>query len=638
MNRVLRLSSVPLVLALAACGGTGDATPNGSDSSFANPGAGGSGGAAGAGAHAASGGTGGSGNAPSFGGSSGGPTTCSASDADMDTIADHLEGADATPPTDTDGDGTPDFQDTDSDDDGFPDSVEAVACGKPVMRTDVCVPAVDTDMDGVGDYRDLDSDNDGVPDADERAYDPDGSKCCRTLPDCDGDGWPDIVESAAMTSPTDATSKPPDSYLYFVLPYGKPEQTKDFTFSTGVKIADIYFLIDPTASMQPSIDNVKASIDSTIIPTILNGDPNATPPIPAIPGANVGIGSFRDVPWLPYGQPGDDVYANGATLAPPQGMAPNFTAPAGVSSFLSSLTAGGGGDGPEGWTQALWMATTGMPYSVTGAGSWNGPSPSCSDASLAGIPCFRPNSLPVFVLVTDAPAHQGPDPTHDYDPSTVTGAVPYQTVVDALNATGAKIVGVPVDNGSGGAARPDLTDLATKTGSVYHDPAFGGSDVPLVNTTDVMASAVSNEVVRLIGLLAGQGQHNVTTVRQNYSCAGGVDCDGDGNPDPAYQNPSIPAGGPPFDATQLITAVTPVDSTDTPLPYDSIDATTFYGVHGDAQVTFRVHAQNSVLNPQTLVVVRALIRVRTPNGQDLGGAAGVKSVFFLIPRNPQIMK
>jgi hypothetical protein len=68
-------------------------------------------------------------------------------DQDGDGILDSVEGADAN--TDTDGDGTPDFQDTDSDNDGIPDADEGLD---------------DPDGDGVANFRDTDSDNDGVSD------------------------------------------------------------------------------------------------------------------------------------------------------------------------------------------------------------------------------------------------------------------------------------------------------------------------------------------------------------------------------------------------------------------------------------------------------------------------------------------
>ena len=625
MRASLGISLVAVLV--GACSSNG-VTPDGSNSSFAGAGSGGkAGGSTGTG-----GGFVGAGGGSTAGAGGSATVMCTQVDDDADGIANHIEGDGLV---DTDKDGTPDSKDTDSDNDTWPDAIEGIACGaKP--GGDVCIAGFDSDGDGVPDFRSLDSDSDGVPDVDEKKYDPDGSKCCRTKPDCDGDGAPDIVELAAGTSPTDGTSKPPDSFLYFVVPFQKPEQTKDFEFSTGVKIADIYFLIDATNSMQPTIDNAKASLDTTIIPTILNGDPTANPPIPAIPGAYVGIGTTRDVPWLPYGYTTDQLYVNGASLSPPQGMAPKFTAPAAVSAFLGALTASGGGDNAaEGWSQGLFMAVTGAPYSLSGGGSWTGPTPSCGDPSLFGVPCFRPSALPIFVLITDSPTHDGFDPTYDYDPTMVVGAQPYAGVVDALKAKGAKVVGVPVATGQPGAARGDLVDLATKTGSLYHNPAFGGSDDPLVTPQDTMTGDVSKEVVRLIGLLAGQGLHNVTTARQSYDCPGMVDCDGDAKPDPVWHNPSVMTGGPPFDATSLITAVTPIPSTQSPTPYSSLDEKTFFGVRGDAKVSFRVHAKNDVVNPPKLMVVRALIRVQTPNGQELGGPDGVKSVYLIIPRNPE---
>jgi hypothetical protein len=565
---------------------------------------------------------------------------CGADD-DADSLANTIEGDGSV---DTDMDGIPDSKDPDSDNDGWPDSAEAGECGKP--RTNVCASPQDTDGDGIADFRDLDSDQDGVPDFDEKKYDPDGSKCCRVLPDCDGDGVPDVVEVAAASDPVDMKSVPPDATLYFVLPFMDPEKTKSFPFQTGVKIADIYFMIDTTASMGPTISNIAASLDTAIIPKILNGDPTASPPIPAIPGAYIGMGDFRDVPWAPYGDVGDSVYRNHYNLggkdvygnvAPPAGTAPAFTAPDGVKTILASLKAGGGGDGPEGYSQALWMAASGQPYQATLGGLWKSEPPVCDVPTKLGVPCFRPDALPIFVVVTDAPMHAGPDPTNDYG-ANVGGSVKYSDTVAALNAHGSKIVGVAVDTGTPGAARTDLTDLALKTGSVFHDSSFGaGVDRPLVTPQDTNTGDVSSEVVRLIGRLAGAGLHDVTTAKSNYDCAGNVDCDGDGKSDPAYHNPSVPAGAPPFDASTLITAVVPVPSTMDPLPYASADMSTFYGVRGDATVEFLVHARNTTLNPATLLVLRAVIQVQTPNGQKLGGPAGTKVVYFVIPRNADII-
>jgi len=574
------------------------------------------------------------------GGTCGDPT-----DTDGDLVADFLE---LGPDHDSDEDGTPDAFDNDSDDDGVLDAEEAA---NPFLLPDEpgrtregpCDVLADSDGDGDPDIRDRDSDNDGVSDTDEAKYDPDGSMGCRVLVDCDADGVIDLVELAAGSDPTNKADLPADAGLYFVLPYQGGEQTKDFTFSTGVARADIYFMIDTTASMQPAIDNLKASIDTEIIPTILNGDPAASPPIPAIGDAWIGVGEVRDVPWLPYGQSGDAVYryrfnigvqSVTGDIAAPIFDGQKYVAPTATKQILGALTAGGGGDAPEGTTQALYLAATNPNnYSLTIGGIWSHTPYTCPTPGRFGVPCFRPDSLPIFVVVTDAAFHNGPNAANQYDAAQVGGSLKtYTNTVDALNAIHAKVVGVPVATGSPNAARTDLTDLATKTGSLYHDASFGGNDYPLVPKSDVGSSNVSKEVVRLLGLLAGSGLHDVTTTHESYSCAGGVDCTGDGVPDTAYQNPAAPPEVTPYDASKLITLVETVEGAQNPLPYASRTESTFYALQGNAPVSFRVHAANNTIKPPTLLVMQALIRVRTPEGQVLGGKNGIKRVYFVLPQ------
>ncbi|MDY0000855.1 MAG: VWA domain-containing protein [Polyangia bacterium] len=119
------------------------------------------------------------------------------SDADGDGICDEHEGRAQN--VDTDGDGTPDYQDLDSDGDGIADSVERgnVAPGSP---------PVDSDGDAIPDFRDLDSDQNGIPDNMDGMGDQDQD----SIPDFadlddDGDGIADAKE--LQESPFD----PPDS-------------------------------------------------------------------------------------------------------------------------------------------------------------------------------------------------------------------------------------------------------------------------------------------------------------------------------------------------------------------------------------------------------------------------------------------
>lgn len=588
-------------------------------------------------------GTGGEGGL--FGTGGDGPGCEDPKDSDGDGIADALEGA-----GDPDGDDKPNVDDTDSDGDGLPDADEAA---NPFLdpsqpgqsREGPCDALADSDGDGSADAYDKDSDNDGLSDKQESALDPGNEFGCKVTADCDGDGVIDLIEAAAGSSPTDDKSMPEDPALFFVLPYAEGEKTQDFTFSTGVAKADIYFMIDTTASMQPAIDSLKASISTEVIPSILNGDPAADPPIPPIDDAWIGMGAVRDVPWGTYGQAGDDLYRHrfevaGQTITgnvtPPKQVGATFAAPDNVTKILGSLTAAGGGDAPEATTQALWIAATNNLFALTIGGLWSPASPypaPCPSLEDIGVPCFRKGSIPVFVLITDAAFHNGPLAANNYDPSIVGGTKSYAEATSALDAISAKIVGVPVNTGTAGAARKDLGDLAEKTGSKYHDPQFGGTDRVLVSETDITSGGVSDEVVRLLGLLSGAGLHDVTTERSNYACAGGVDCTGDGKPDLAYENPPVQSGGEPFDASKLIKAVVPVESNAVPLPYASLDKTTFFAVRGAADLTFRVHAKNDVWAPDTLKVLRAKILVETPAGQLLGGAKGVRLVYFVIPEH-----
>jgi hypothetical protein len=83
-------------------------------------------------------------------------------DSNGDGLDDTIAASPLTP-TDTNGDGTLDFQDnTDTDGDGLVDTVDLDDDNDSILDTDEGSEAVDTDGDGVADSLDLDSDNDGL--------------------------------------------------------------------------------------------------------------------------------------------------------------------------------------------------------------------------------------------------------------------------------------------------------------------------------------------------------------------------------------------------------------------------------------------------------------------------------------------
>ena len=133
---------------------------------------------------------------------------------------------------------------------------------------------------------------------------------------------------------------------------------------------DVYFLMDTTSSMEPSIDGMRESIQDIV--DVLAGS-----------GLDVhmGLGSFRDVdPQL--GDRAGYVYRREAPIGPPGDA---------LARGLEQLAVGGGGDAPEADTVALTEA-------VTGAGRGGLVAPG-QDAG------FRVGSTKVMVLVTDAPMH-----------------------------------------------------------------------------------------------------------------------------------------------------------------------------------------------------------------------------------------
>src|SRR5690606_11836371 len=122
-----------------------------------------------------------------------------------------------------------------------------------------------------------------------------------------------------------------------------------------------------------------------------------------------------------------------------------------VQAALGRLAAAGGGDGPESATEALYQTATGE------GGTWTFASgaptfrlapafcPSVPDevGRRRGYPCFRPGSLPIVVLVTDALFHNGPGGSNAYagiSPAPHT----FDQAVSALNAIGARLIGVAV--------------------------------------------------------------------------------------------------------------------------------------------------------------------------------------------------
>jgi len=324
-------------------------------------------------------------------------------------------------------------------------------------------PPIDSDGDGIPDFIDLDSDDDGLDDGLES--DP-LVGCSPTAVDTDGDGFTDLAEYTVGTDCADSNSKIEGFYL--ILPYdplGDPE-VRQFDFSTEIRQADIFFLIDSTGSMSGEIDTITLRLQDTIVPGIID----------EIPDAWIGIGEFRDQDDSGY-----------FPVRVRQNVTDNIPlVQAAIDAFDS-----GGGSGYTTLLEALYQMVTGE-----GFGAHLPAAPGCIDAGW-GYPCFRTGTLPIFIAFSDAEARNGPS-GRSYSTSIIPPPHSYAAVVNALNDMGARFIGV--DSGD---AEVDMRALAIDTGTVsvsgspllFEVSSSGdGIDLTIVEAVVTLANLVAFDV------------------------------------------------------------------------------------------------------------------------------------------------
>jgi len=209
------------------------------------------------------------------------PDTPSSStdDFDKDGILDSVEKGTSETPKDTDGDGIPDFKDTDSDDDGISDKIEGVSDFDNdkipnYLDTDSdgdTIPDkeetnngtfLDTDIDGIANHFDLDSDGDKLSDKKENELGTDPRK-----EDTDGDTIDDGTEYAIKSNPlVQDKEKYWDKNFYVILPYKGKHKKDELTFKTDIKKADVLFFIESTTNKMvfDSLQSDDGGIESVI--------------------------------------------------------------------------------------------------------------------------------------------------------------------------------------------------------------------------------------------------------------------------------------------------------------------------------------------------------------------------------------
>ena len=528
-----------------------------------------------------------------------GPPCNPEADADGDGIPDEREGE-----GDVDGDGTPNRLDTDSDGDGIPDAEEA--------GPNPCGPR-SSDFDGVADFLDTDSDADGLSDARERMLGTDP-----TNPDSDGDGVSDLGEvEGTGTDPNDAAEGLAPGDFFVVLPFEGSPENRTLVFGTEIAIADVFFLVDMTGSMQDERTNLIGGLLDVVIPGIEEN----------IPDVHFGVAGMDDYPYdsptaARYGDDRDLPFYLLRDIAPPEqdlgewsldagpNQCPNDRSdvedvgigsitgtPNGTPDILEAvqgLPCHFGADFPESYVPALFATATGSGLSWPGGSV---PSRECPptgpdvSGDFVGYPCFRPGALPIVLLFGDASFHNGPGDSEAYSFE----APGYAAAVDALNGIGARVL--PIFSG-GSAGADDYRAIARDTGAVDVD------DAPLFFEIAGDGSGLDATVVDAVRNLVGGTPQDVSTRTENVA----------GNPDDV-------------DATGFIASLMPVSG----FPesgFDRFDETTFYRVIPGTQVEFAIRFENDFRPPQDEAEIFQARIVGVGNGvADLSS----RNVFIIVP-------
>ncbi len=352
-----------------------------------------------------------------------------------------------------------------------------------------------------------------------------------------------------------------------------------------VSVADVFFVIDRTGSMDQEIDNIKANLSATIVPAIAR----------TIGDVQFGVATYGDFPVDPYGDPGD---------APFTLVSPVDRSVANVQGAVNSIRVSGGGDNPEALVEALYQVASGEGYAP-----WITPRAGCAAPGRLGYGCLRPNAQSIFVLIADAPSHNGPTSAHAYSVPAFTNPVrcppalpscaatrgphTYVEAVNALLSVRARVIGI--NSGSPPfSGRNDLERLAVDTGAVT------SAGAPLVFDIGADGRDLDTRVVSAVETFTRQ-------VRFNAS-ARVVDLD-----------PAQPA-------TAYVRAVRPLSA----MPMSQvarIEGSTFVGVVPGTELTFGLDLGSDMPPPRETLRIPARVQFLADGRPNLGS----RDIILVIP-------
>lgn len=380
-----------------------------------------------------------------------------------------------------------------------------------------------------------------------------GAKTGLDAPDAGIDAGTD----AGMDAGTDAGPMPRPC---IEAPRELGEVTARFSVPASLAVVDVMFLIDATGSMRDEIDTVRARLRDVVVPGIRA----------AIPDAAFGVALFGEFPIAPHGPPGVRAF---------EMRAPITTDVTRIEAALDATPSWGNYDDPEAAIEGLHQVVTGAGYGEPSSPAHIPPSSGCARGGTGGA-CFRRDALPIVMLITDAPMHNGPPGVAPVDEYRFTPPPhTYEETVAAVRALDVLLIGMGATDSGRPTALTHLRALARDTGSL------DGEGNPLAFDIGGSGGAVGEEIVRAVQFVASEVPLDVDAVAE--------DLPGDG-----------------VDAAMVLRGMR-ARSAEPPENVERIEGSTFYGVTPGTALTFEVVVDASGLPPSTerrVFPVRILFR------------------------------
>lgn len=359
------------------------------------------------------------------------------------------------------------------------------------------------------------------------------------------DAGPDAGIDAAIDAGTDA-GPPPRPCIE--VPPDAGEVRASFSLPASLAVVDIMFLIDSSGSMRDEIDTVRARLRDAVVPGVRA----------AIPDAAFGVALFGEFPVSPYGP---------SSVRPYELRSPITSDVTRVEAALDGTPTWGNYDDPEADIEGLYQVMTGEGYGEPTTPGYIAPSLGCPSGG-TGAACFRRDALPIVMLITDAPMHNGPPGVPPVDPYTFSPPPHrYEDAVSAVTATHALVLGLGASDSGRPAPHAHLRQLALDTGSV------DGSGNPLEFDIGGGGGAIGSQIVRAVQFVASEVPLDVDAVAEDLP-------------------------GDSVDASEVLRGMRAV-SASPPENVERMDGATFFGVIPGTELTFEVIVDASSLPPSS---------------------------------------